>query len=262
MKNAIIGSSGFVGSTLVRQGNFEGLYRSTNIAEIADQAFDTVVCAAAPAQKWIANREPQADLQKIQALIGWLKTFSCRKLVLISTVDVFKNPVGVDEDSPVEEGDLQPYGLHRRLLERFVEAEFSNHLIVRLPGLVGPGLRKNVIFDFLNGNNLQAIDSRGVFQFYPTINLWYDLQIADRAGLKLLHLTAEPISVAQVSQAGFGRPFDQPLSAPTATYDLRSKHATLFGGRGSYQYSERESVQAIRADAQSEPLTLRTAEGH
>ncbi len=261
MKNALIGYSGFVGGTLLKQAQFESLYRSTNISEIEGNAFDTVVCAGAPAQKWIANREPEADLKKIEGLIAHLKTIQCNTFILISTVDVFKSPIKVDEDTPVDETGLHAYGLHRRLLEKFVESHFTNHLIVRLPGLVGPGLRKNVIFDFLNDNNLHAIESRGIFQFYPMVNLWSDIQVALSAGLKLVHLTAEPVSVAEVSRQGFGKPFTQVLGNQPATYDLRTKHAKLFGGAGNYQYSVRETIQAVRAYAQSEPLTIKAETG-
>lgn len=259
--NALIGDSGFVGGILKTQFYFHKKYRSSNILEIDSQSLDTVVCAAAPAQKWIANREPVADLQNIESLIAHLKTVTCQTFILISTVDVFKSPIGVDEDTPVDEEGLHAYGLHRRLLEKFVEGHFPNHLIVRLPGLVGPGLRKNVIYDFLNDNNLQAIDSRGVFQFYPTVNLWWDIQIALCAGLKLVHLTAEPISVAEVSEQGFGKPFDQSQATVPATYDLRTRHAAIFGGVGNYQYSQRETIQAVRAYAQSEPIAPKAQEG-
>jgi dTDP-4-dehydrorhamnose reductase len=261
MANALIGFSGFVGSTLLKQVSFESLFRSTNIRDIDGQSFDAVVCAGAPAQKWIANREPEADRQKIDSLISHLSTLQCKTFVLISTVDVFKSPIGVDEETPVDEIGLHAYGLHRRLLEEFVENHFDNHLIVRLPGLVGPGLRKNVIFDFLNENNCNAIDSRGVFQFYPMVNLWYDIQIALNAGLKLVHLTAEPISVADVSQKGFGKSFDNALANLPATYDLRTCHAQVFGVSGPYQYSAREAVQAIRTYAQSEPVTIKSKPG-
>jgi hypothetical protein len=255
MTNALIGFSGFVGGTLLRQTAFESLYRSTNIGEIDGRSFDTVVCAGAPAQKWIANREPEADLEKIEGLIARLKTIKCKAFVLISTVDVFKTPINVDEDTEVNESGLHAYGLHRRILEKFVAANFENHLIVRLPGLVGPGLRKNVIFDFLNDNNLQAIDSRGIFQFYPMPNLWYDIQTALNAGLKLVHLTAEPVSVATISKDGFGKSFEHQLPSSPATYDLRTRHAEIFGGHGGYQYSARETIQAVRSYAQSEPKT-------
>lgn len=258
MFNSLIGFSGYVGSTLLKQEDFTYLYRSTNIGDIHNQSFDTLVCAGAPAQKWIANQDPQADRQKIESLITHLKTVQCKTFILISTVDVFKNSMGADEDTPVDESGLHAYGLHRRLLEKFVESHFDNHLIVRLPGLVGPGLRKNVIFDFQNDNNLQAIDSRGIFQFYPMVNLWYDIQVALKAGLKLVHFTAEPVSVASVALEGFGKIFDNAFSGPAATYDMQTKHAQVFGASGRYQYSARETIQAVRSYAQSEPLTIKS----
>jgi nucleoside-diphosphate-sugar epimerase len=261
MNNALIGFSGFVGSTLLKQAHFSALYRSTNIHEIENREFDLVVCAGAPAQKWIANRDPIDDRKKIESLIGHLQTIKCKTFILISTVDVFKEAINVNESTPVDESGLHAYGLHRRFLEKFVEQNFSDYIIVRLPGLVGPGLRKNVIFDFLNHNNLHAIESRGVFQFYPMVNLWFDIQRAQEAGLSLVHLTAEPICVADVSLQGFGKPFTQSLTNPPARYNMQTLHAQVFGSSGQYQYSVRETIQAIRAYAQSEPITLKSENG-
>jgi nucleoside-diphosphate-sugar epimerase len=261
MANALIGYSGFVGSTLLRQTHFESQYRSTNIGEIEGMAFDTLVCAGAPAQKWIANRDPETDRQRIDELIGHLRSMECKTFVLISTVDVFKNPIRVDESTPVDESDLHAYGLNRRRLEKFVQDTYPDHLIVRLPGLVGPGLRKNVIYDFLHDNNVEAIDSRGVFQFYPMVNLWYDIQTALAAGLKLVHLTAAPVGVAEISEQGFGKAFDNALASPPAAYDLRTRHGHVFGQTTAYQYSARETIQAVRAYAQSEPRKSETAAG-
>ena len=257
MTDALIGNTGFVGGTLLRQRQFDELYRSTNIDKIAGRSFDTVVCAGAPAQKWLANREPEADRRKIDGLIGHLSSISCSTFILISTVDVFMHALAVDEDSAPDEQQLHAYGLNRLRLEKFAQSQFSRCLVVRLPGLVGPGLRKNVIYDFLNDNNLHAVESRSVFQFYPMVNLWADLQLALERDLRLLHLTAEPISVADVARHGFGKSFDNVLPATPASYDFRSRHAALFGGVGSYQYSKRETLQAVRAYAQSEPRALK-----
>ena len=252
MDDALIGYSGFVGATLLKQRRFEKLYRSSNIADIESATFNTVVCAGAPAQKWIANREPGADRENIDRLIKHLRTVKCERFILISTVDVFKNASKVDEDSDVDESDLHPYGKNRRLLEKFVGTHFPKSTIVRLPGLVGPGLRKNAIFDFLNENNLQAIDSRGIFQFYPMVNLWSDIQTAVLANLSLIHLTAEPVNVGEISEKAFGRGFHNELNGQPAVYDMQTRHADLFGASGKYQYSNRETMLAIRAYAQSE----------
>jgi nucleoside-diphosphate-sugar epimerase len=252
---ALIGHSGFVGGTLLKRARFDDLYRSSDIGAIAGKRYDEVVCAGAPAQKWIANKDPGGDAARMKTLTDALLEVDCRRFVLISTVDVFQQPADVDEASAVVENGLHAYGLHRRQLEQFVAQRFSDHLIVRLPGLVGPGLKKNVIYDLLNDNNLNAVDARGVFQFYPTVNLVRDLAIAAAHRLKLVHLTAEPVSVREVALDGFGRAFDNQLSGAPALYDFRSRHAALFGGHGSYQYSKRETLLAVSAYAQSEPRT-------
>ena len=257
MNNALIGYSGFIGSSLLKQTRFSGLYRSTNIQEIEGKLFDMVFCAGAPAQKWIANKEPEDDLKKIESLINHLKKIQCKTFVLISTVDVFKLPLYVDERTKICEQGLNAYGLHRRLLEKFVESFFENSLIVRLPGLVGPGLRKNIIFDFLNNNNLDIIESRGVFQFYPMVNLWLDIQTALVNNLKLVHLTAEPISVAEIARKGFGLDFTQTFKNSPVRYDMRSIYAKLFSSQNVYQYSQKETLLAVRAYAQSEPKALK-----
>jgi nucleoside-diphosphate-sugar epimerase len=253
MTRMLIGAGGFVGSTLQRQARFDLLYGRSNIASVGESRAEVAVCAAAPAQKWIANRDPEADRRGIEALMSSLDAVRCGTFILVSTVDVFASPVGVYEETKVEESGLQPYGLHRRLLEKFVEQRFPEHLVVRLPGLVGPGLRKNVIFDLHNDNGLHDVDGRAVFQFYPMVNLWFDLQTAVAAGLRCVHLAAEPLSVADVAATAFNRRFDHVRDAAAVRYDMRSRHAGLFGGVGDYQYSRRESLQAIRAYAQSEP---------
>ena len=254
MSDALIGYTGFLGSTLLKQTSFDTLYRSTNIDQIFGRSFESVVCAGASAQKWLVNKRPENDLGKIQNLISHLKTIKCKKFILISTVDVFKFPIDVYETTSVDEMGLHPYGLHRRLLEKFVESNFDDYLIVRLPGLVGPGLRKNVIFDLLTNNNLDVVESRGVFQFYPTVNLWLDIKVALAQRLNVIHLTAEPISVATVAHKGFGINFSHELPRPPAHYDFKTRHADLFDKDMPYQYSRAETLLAIRAYVQSEKI--------
>lgn len=251
-RSALIGYSGFVGSTLLKQKSFNELYRSTNIADIRSKSFGTVVCAGAPAVKWLANQHPEQDQQSIQDLISHLSTIKCEQFILISTVDVFQKPNQATESTSIDTSGLHPYGLHRYELEEFVKANFSNHLIIRLPGLVGPGLKKNVIYDLLNNNNLEAIDSRGVFQFYPMVNLWSDIQIAIKNNCNLLHLTAEPLSVTDIAKECFNLDFDNKISDTPASYDFQTEVSHLFQSKKSYQYSKKETLLAIRSYVQSE----------
>lgn len=254
---ALIGYTGFVGSTLNKQTKFDDLYRSTNINEISGKHYDLIVCAGAPGQKWLANKEPENDLGNIYNLIEQLKCVSCKQFVLISTVDVFQNPEGVDEKTAIDTHSLHAYGLNRYILEQYVSDNFKNHLIIRLPGLVGPGLRKNIIYDFLNENNLEKINSTDSFQFYPMVNLWFDIQKALLNKISLLHLTAEPITVAEVAQDCFNQSFNNKLERAALNYDMLTIHAKIFGGEMGYTYSKKETILAIRAYVQSENCYIR-----
>ena len=100
------------------------------------------------------------------------------------------------------------------------------------------------------------IESRSVFQFYPMVNLWYDIQIALQAKLKLIHLTASPISVSELSLQGFGKKFTQELTGVPVTYNLKTLYGKIYGAEGDYQYSVGETIQAVRSYAQSEKVTL------
>lgn len=247
MPDALIGSSGFVGGNLLRQRPFEALYRSTNIAEIAGRSFGTVVCAGAPAEKWKANREPDRDRESLGRLREALDRVEAEQLILISTVDVFGSPIEVDEDSEVATEGLHPYGLHRYELEQFVRGRFPNALIVRLPGLFGTGLKKNIVYDFLHGNAVDRIHSESRFQFYGLDRLWADIRTAQDFGLKLVHLTTAPVSVADVARHAFGFEFRQaPEGVPPASYDFRTRHGALYGASGPYLLEPGASLASLR----------------
>jgi nucleoside-diphosphate-sugar epimerase len=243
---ALVGYSGFVGGNLLAQRSFDARFNSSNIEEIAGRSFEVIVCAGAPAEKWKANAEPERDLANIERLASALAGANTRRMILISTVDVFGRPVGVDEQSPVATDGLHAYGRHRRLLEERLASRFET-TVVRLPGLYGPGLKKNIIFDFLHHNDVHKVDSRGVFQFYDVSRLWRDVETAMAHGLLLVHLPTEPVSVADIARVAFGIEFDNRVVAEPARYDVRTRHAALFGGTGPYIASTTQTLDGIAA---------------
>ena len=255
MNRALIGYTGFVGSTLLGQTEFNFKYRSTNISDIQGRSFDMVVCAAAPAKKWYANQHPEEDASNIDLLMENLSHIKTDQFILISTVDVFKKPICVNENSLIETENLHPYGFNRFRLECFIKKHFENYLIVRLPGLVGHGLKKNIIFDFLNNNNLESIESRNIFQFYPMDKLWNDINIALANKIRLIHLTAAPLQVADIAQSAFGFEFKNELTNPLVSYDMQSIYSHLWGNE-KYQYNKTESMSSIRQYALTEGKTL------
>lgn len=253
MKTALIGFTGFVGGNIGAQHKFDDNYNTSNIQDIEGKEYDLVVSAATYAEMWKINQDPEGDLAQINGLIEHLKKVKAKKFVLISTVGVYKNPNGADEDTPIETEGLLPYGVNRWHLEQFVRDNFDA-LIVRLPGLFGPGLKKNVIYDLLHNNMVEKIHHAGVYQYYNLGNIWKDINIALDNKLPLINLTTEPVRTDEVAAYCFGmEDFKQePEGVTPAFWDMHSKHAELFGGKGDYLYSKQQTLQMIKEFVQSE----------
>ncbi len=99
---------------------------------------------------FMANRDPDADRRQIDALISRLGDVSARRFVLISSIAVLAGLAAGNDETTTAFEDRLAYGKHRRLLESFCESHFETCLVVRLPALFGPGLRKNFVFDLMN----------------------------------------------------------------------------------------------------------------
>lgn len=147
---SIVGYSGFVGSNLCAAFDFDGKYDKDNVTEAFGTNPDVLFYSGVPAQKFIANKFPEEDFKTVQEALDNMKKINPKKVVLISSVDVYKEPNGKNESSFMDKTDLHPYGANRLWLEEQVKANFSDYFIVRLPGLYGINLKKNFIFDYLN----------------------------------------------------------------------------------------------------------------
>ncbi len=231
---ALIGHTGFVGSNLLVQQDFDALYNSSSIGGIDGRHFAEVVCAGVSAVKWWANQNPAEDLLRIEGLIARLDTITADTFTLVSTVDVYGTPVGVSEaDQPVPDG-LHPYGANRLMLEHWVSKRFASHQIVRLPALFGAGLKKNAIFDLMHDNRLHVINGGSVFQWYPLERLAADLEIARTRRLGVVNLATAPLSMEEIRVRFFPDRSIGAEAAPQARYDMRTLHDRAFGGSDGY----------------------------
>lgn len=148
--NALVGYTGFVGSNLYEAGEFDAVYNSKNIQKAFGTSPDLLVYAGLRAEKYLANNEPEKDWEQVKIAQDNILKINPKKLVLISTIDVFKMPSEVDEESIIDTDGLHAYGYNRYLLECWVREHYSDALIVRLPGLYGKNIKKNFIYDFIN----------------------------------------------------------------------------------------------------------------
>lgn len=146
---SLVGFTGFVGSNLAASAQFDGLYNSKNVQEAFGTCPDILYYSGVPAQKFLANKFPQEDFKAIETAMDNIKKINPKKIVLISTIDVYQDPSQKDETAYMDKENLEPYGKNRLYLEEYVKQNFKDYLIVRLPGLYGKNLKKNFIYDFI-----------------------------------------------------------------------------------------------------------------
>jgi len=238
-KCALIGSTGFVGSNLASQFRFDDQFNSSNISKICYQEYDLVICAGIQAKKWWANQNESEDFAGINKLLESLKKVTAKQFVLISTVDVYPNPTGVDESSFINFSSNHAYGKHRFMAEEYIRSRFTNHLILRLPGLFGAGIKKNVIHDLLNNHELEKINPEGVYQYYFLDNLKADIQLAQALGLKLLNVSAEPVATKDVVSRFFPGAKVGEASPFKVSYDMKSLYWKKWGSTAlGYLYDQ------------------------
>ncbi|WP_027203387.1 sugar nucleotide-binding protein [Butyrivibrio fibrisolvens] len=177
---ALVGYTGFVGSNIYAgsDGNIDAVYNSKNIEDAYDTSPDLLIYAGLRAEKYLANNAPQKDLELIKQAEYNITRIKPKRLVLISTIDVFKDPVGKDENSEIETKDLHAYGYNRYELELWVRRNSPDALIIRLPGLFGKNIKKNFVYDFINvipfmlkADKFDELVSRD-----PDLNKYYSLQ--------------------------------------------------------------------------------------
>lgn len=177
---SLVGYTGFVGSNihLAAGRKIEGLYNSKNIKKAYGSAPDLLIYAGLRAEKYLANNAPEQDMLQILQAEENIRMINPKKVVLISTIDVFKVPENVDETSAIETDGLHAYGYNRYQLELWVRKNYQDALIIRLPSLFGKNIKKNFIYDYMNiiPRMLEPEKFENFSKKVPEIKIYYSLQ--------------------------------------------------------------------------------------
>jgi len=155
----ILGGEGFVGSAYARLfaslGVKHVVLTRANYADHVGASCDLLINANGNSKKFLANQDPKAEFAaSVSSVVASLSDFKARKYVYLSTGDVYPqqhSPEVTREDQALDMRSMSRYGLHKYLAEQYVGATHSDWLIFRMGGFVGPGMKKNAIFDILNG---------------------------------------------------------------------------------------------------------------
>ncbi len=142
MKYGVLGASGFIGSAVVT-----GLIAEGNevIPFGRDGAtggtVDVLVNCAGVTERHRANTARESLWDREQDILDRIYAIDCRHLIHISSIDAAVRP-------------HSGYGQLKLRMEDVVSWTKETCTILRLPLVVGPELKKNVVFDLLTGASL------------------------------------------------------------------------------------------------------------
>ena len=190
MKNALIGYTGFIGSSFKRHFDFK--INSKSVIEDKIDVSELVVCAPS-GLKWKANKQPSEDLLSCKKLYSLIKDKfkNLKRIILISSNDTLKPTC--------------PYGENRKefndLLEKYCNENKIELFIFYLGMTFGKNAKKGMVYDFLNGNF--DYYKGGVYQFYPVSRIEQDIDYCVKNNIQRALFCSEPIKTSEV-KALFG----------------------------------------------------------
>lgn len=253
----ILGGNGFVGSAYARLFEARKLaYRvitRANYEELRGTRCDVFINANGNSKKFLAAREPLNEFdQSVRSVAESFEAFDCGAYVFLSTGDVYPeqhSAAVTREEQTIDPAHQSRYGLHKRLAEMLVQGVQKRWLVVRMGGFVGPGLKKNAIYDMLTGAPVW-LSPASELQFISTdraASLVWRLVEKDVAG-EIVNLGATGLVNLGALHARLGSSSEFKADAPTVRYELSlDKLAALTGETLPQSVAEVEAFCAREA---------------
>jgi len=216
---ALIGSNGTIGQSLLDNMSFDAVFNSDNLQKITEIKWDLVVCAAPSGNRLAINRGQTQDIKDCEAIVDILSRCQTKKLLLIGSVDAETAPDSI-------------YGRNRAWLEKELSKIHTTH-ILRLSTLIGKRIKKNMLFDLKHGLFLDSLDRDAELQWCILDDLPQHMEACLKAAPGITSIVSEPINNAQVI-ARFFPDITSGYSTSTVRYDQRP-----------YVYTQQQIMQAM-----------------
>jgi hypothetical protein len=240
----LLGSTGLVGSTLLKSRYFDYCYNTKNFQEFENNTKDgdDIVLCCLPAAKWLVNKNVNLDLKNIFSIVDKLSNYTYNSVILISTIDIYN-------DSPLESNEFYSpnikslnYGSNRYLFELLLQQNIktNNLKIFRLPALFNNLIKKNILYDLINNYNLESININSLYQWYNLDNLSNDIEryMQIFPDQRIFNLFTEPIHTKDIASLF---PYDHKIYRHNETI-IRYDYHTAFGGGNTNYIQNKEKV--------------------
>ena len=171
----ILGGRGMLGSAFARYCEESGrpytVIARGDYAALCGRSCDIFVNANGNSRKPLASAKPLEDFDaSVRSVRASLVDFRYRRYLHLSSCDVYPNCDSAEttrEEQTFTAERQSPYGFHKYLAEQCVQHVAPEWLILRFGGFIGPGLKKNAIYDILRGGPLY-LDPASELQYLHT----------------------------------------------------------------------------------------------
>lgn len=172
----IIGGNGLSGSAIVRylrtkDIDFE-IIQKENKKDFFGKKCDLLIFANGNALKYRADEDPLFDFDaSLRSVSEYIHKIDYDFFIHLSSVNVYDDTSSQNstkESTVIDTSKLSNYGFHKFLAEELVKHFCKNYLIFRMPGLVGPGLKKNPAFDFIDKNKDVMVSANSIHNYIHT----------------------------------------------------------------------------------------------
>lgn len=228
----LIGHSGFIGNIIRPFYKFNKMYNRKNIFNLPEDTFEFLICAAPTGNRLKVQADPADDLKMILLLIDHLRKTYYEKFILISTIDTLARP-------------NTRYGMHRKILEGWVKTNVKNYSIIRLPTIIHPYIKKNILYDLKHNQWLEKINIESAMQYYDMTRLKKDINYVLENNIKELNLFSEPISNQEIVDKFF----------PNLKLNSQPELAKIYNIQ-PYQFSKEEIFASMENYFNEIPLHL------
>ena len=261
MRILVLGAGGFAGSAFLRilpQLGHECLpITRQNYGAMVGTKGNVLINADGNSAKYLAERDPVGEIERtVTSVMRSCLDFTVDTYVLLSSADVYpcqNDPKLNSERVELAVEKLSAYGLSKYLAECVVRNHCAHWLILRLGGLLGPGLRKNPVFDLLAGQPLR-VHPDSVFSYVHTEEVARIVAhlLQERPTNEIVNVCGKgDVSVREMS-AWVGRaPGDAEPSLPRIHYEINNEKLATFWKIPSSSTTARDFIASWQESRQN-----------
>ena len=156
----LIGGTGLIGSAFKRylkkkKISFKNITRK-NKEKFYGKKCNLLIDCNGNGSKGVGIRDPFFDFNaSVLSVADNLIKIKFKKYIYISTAQVYENlnkKKFTKEQRLINYKKINNYGFNKYVAELYVKKYAENYLIIRLPYIVGPGLKRNPFYDLPNQN--------------------------------------------------------------------------------------------------------------